>query len=71
MAHDSEKVYESMDGLLNNINDILDIILREVIRKKKHMEYLEKRIEVENNNNSQLKKVLNYYNNVSSSNNEK
>lgn len=71
MAHDSEKVYESMDRLLNDIKDILDIILKEVIRKKKHLEYLEERIEVENNNNLQLKKVLDYYNNVSSRNNEK
>jgi hypothetical protein len=71
MTHDSEKVYESMNRLLDDIKNILDLILKEVIRKKRHLEYLEKRIEVENNNNLQLKKVLNYYNNVSSSNNEK
>lgn len=71
MARDSEKVYESMDRLLDDIKNILDLILKEVIRKKRHLEYLEKRIEVENNNNLQLKKVLDYYNNISSNNNEK
>lgn len=71
MAHDSKKVYESMDRLLNDMKDILDIILKEVTRKKRHLEYLDKRIEGENNNNLQLKKVLDYYNNVSSNNNEK
>lgn len=65
MAHDSEKVYESIDRLLNDINNILDTILKEVVRKKKHLEYLEKRVEEENNNNLQLKKVLNYYANCS------
>lgn len=70
MARDNEKVYESIDRLLNDIRDILDIILKELARKRKHLEYLEKRIDVENNNNLQLKKVLDYYN-VNSNNNEK
>lgn len=70
MARDSEKVYESIDRLLNDIRDILDIILKELARKRKHLEYLEKRIDTENNNNLQLKKVLDYYS-VNSNNNEK
>ncbi|MBM7869493.1 putative CopG family antitoxin [Clostridium pascui] len=70
MARDSEKVYESLDRLSNDIRDILDIILKELARKRKHLEYLEKRIDEENNNNLQLKKVLDYYN-VSSNDNKK
>ncbi|MBE6068634.1 MAG: hypothetical protein E7211_13215 [Clostridium lundense] len=70
MARDNEKVYESIDRLLNDIRDILDIILKELARKRKHLEYLQKRIDTENNNNLQLKKVLDYYN-VSSNDNEK